>query len=73
MYMDKMFPQAGIITSLGGTQGKAYIPLIKEETDWCPVAANLLLFEKDPLNIGDEVLVVFLNGDPHSPVISAKL
>lgn len=99
--MEKMFPQSGIMTSLDvpNTQGKAHIPLLNQETDWCPVATNLLYENESTINlsspiitetsqyttlsvskkedktlkVGDEVLIIFLNGDPHSPVISARL
>ncbi len=42
-----VFPQAGIITSLDFSRGKAkvFIPLYKIETSWIPVATNLLYEE----------------------------
>ncbi|MED0680591.1 hypothetical protein P4T20_15010 [Aneurinibacillus thermoaerophilus] len=112
--MNKYFPQAGILTSLNldKAEGKVMIPLLQHETDWCPIAKNLLEEEKivlqnpvvgsgvmdlppdappivfediksdemtaekikfGSLSVGDEVLVVFLNGDIHQPVITARL
>lgn len=40
-------PQAGIITSLNKSTGlaKVFLPLFKIETDWIPVASNLLYEE----------------------------
>lgn len=45
---ERMFPQAGIITSLDVSIGKAkvFIPLFKIETDWIAVASNLLYEQK---------------------------
>ncbi len=119
--MAKLFPQAGVISSLNAekAEAKVWIGLLNFETDWCPVATNLL-YEKEvelegveidtirmmditttspevgsfsllsspkgtiekmrvknmkfnTLQVGDEVLVVFLNGDPHTPVVTARL
>jgi hypothetical protein len=119
------FPQAGIITSLNMKERKAktYLPLLGIETDWMPVATNLLFEEEvegeglefmkiriDPMNplgidephpeightfalghqgtvkafalrrivygtikVGDEAVVVFLNGDINNGVVVARL
>jgi hypothetical protein len=114
--MNKYFPQAGILTSLNTekAEGIVMIHLLQHETDWCPIAKNLLYQEKvqesnitfvnpivysdeekttvvtsgaagqeesrtietqkyNSLQVGDEVLVVFLNGDIHQPIIAARL
>ncbi|WP_128739138.1 hypothetical protein [Desulfocucumis palustris] len=51
-----MYPQAGIVTSLrtdpdnpDGKEAKVFIPLMKLETDWIRVAANLVYEEKAEL------------------------
>jgi len=42
--MNNGLPQAGIITSLNATERRAkiFLPLFKIETNWIPVASNLL-------------------------------
>jgi hypothetical protein len=110
------FPQAGILMALNAEKAEAIvmIPLFNMETDWCPVAKNLLyeqtieesgitsdnpVFYSDKektsvvtsaavgeetkrnitmqkygsLQTGDEVLVIFLNGDIHQPVVAGRL
>lgn len=63
------FPQAGIVMSLPSSdEAVVVIPIYNLETDPCPVSKDI----KD-LGIGDEVLVVFLGGDLHRPIVSCKL
>ncbi|MDI6711462.1 MAG: hypothetical protein QME76_12410 [Bacillota bacterium] len=106
--------QAGVITALDAAAAKAmvFLPLLKLETGWIPVATNLLFetgvslqapvvnsgtIERPPgetsisftkisaasgsasgirygtLKVGDQVVVIFLNGDLNQGVVIARL
>lgn len=114
----QVFPQAGVITSLdtAGARAKVFLPLYRIETNWIPVATNLLYetgvkatgLERDnhtvysdqdktsvntvasgpketssletaekiewtTLQVGDEVVVVFLNGDINEGRVIARI
>ncbi|ADY55141.1 putative phage baseplate assembly protein V [Syntrophobotulus glycolicus DSM 8271] len=86
--MQAMFPQLGVLTSIGGNTARVYLPLFKVETGWIRISSNLLYelevtlagqpgtFDKiayDTLKIGDEVLVVFANGDINQGIITVRV
>lgn len=62
------FPQAGIVMSLSDDEAVVAVPIYNLETELCPISKDI----KD-LKIGDEVLVVFLAGDLHRPVVMCRL
>lgn len=69
--MSGVFPQAGIITAFKETtaEAKVYIPLFTLETEWVPVNTVLL----SEINVGDEVVLNFLNGNFNNGVVVAKM
>lgn len=76
----EMSPQAGIVTSLDiqNRRAKVFLPLFNIETDWIAVAKNIIyslvniVGEVDILTVGDEVAVIFLNGDLNDGRVIAR-
>jgi len=58
------FPQRGIIEDVNGRQANVFIPLAKYETGLIDSCIYL-----DSTMIGQEVIVVFVNGDRNQGVI----
>jgi len=68
--MNTAFPQSGIITSLDTTNNEAVvaIPIFNIETESAPIIVS-----DTPLEVGDEVIILFLNGDLHRPIVIGKI
>lgn len=64
----KTMPQCGVVTSvdLANYRAKVFLPLMNHETDWLRVGSFYVGHGwglRAPLHAGNEVMVVFANGD----------
>lgn len=72
------FPQVGIVTSvdLGTYRVRVHLPLMNHETDWLRVSSHYVGAGwglRAPLHVGNEVLVVFENGDLNSGIVTGAM
>lgn len=64
----RTYPQCGVVSSvdLKAYRAKVYLPLIDHETDWIRIGSQYVgngWGLRAPLHAGNEVMVVFANGD----------
>lgn len=64
----KTLPQCGVVTSVDLTnyRAKVFLPLMNHETDWLRVGSQYVgngWGLRVPLHAGNEVMVIFANGD----------
>lgn len=74
----KTLPQCGVVTSVDmkSYRVKVFLPLLNAETDWIKVGSQYVgngWGLRAPLHTGNEVLVVFENGDLNSGVVACAL